>query len=134
MRAGRLLRGGVRVDRPVLGISVQGKVKHVAVVARVGLKKKNVSTLFGLNSNSRRRSDRDANTIVRRHSKRGYGGNGIGCRRSMENVQPVVRSRGAVVHFGSEKEKDVLGSRALESTNSVEQYRTNQNMPCQRQY
>ena len=74
---------------------------------------KNVCTLFGVDSNSRRRSDRDANTIVRGHSKRGYGGNGIGCRRSIENVQLLVRSRGAVVHIGSEKEKDVLGSRAL---------------------
>ena len=99
-------------------------------------KKEKVRALFGLNSNSCRRSDRDANTIVRRHSKRGYGGNGIGCRRSIENVQPVVRNRGAVVHFGSEKKKkeDVLGSRALESTSSLDQYRTNQNMPCRRQY
>ena len=30
MRAGRLLRGGVRLDRPVLGMSVQGGVKHAA--------------------------------------------------------------------------------------------------------
>ena len=39
MSAGRLLRGGVRLDRPVLGMSVQGEVKHAAVVARVSLKK-----------------------------------------------------------------------------------------------
>ena len=108
MNAGRLPRGVVRVDRPVLGMSVQGGVKHAAVVAGSVFKKKKkkkVRALFGLNSNSCRRSDRDANTIVRRHSKRGYGGNGIGCRRSIENVQSVVRNRGAVVHSGSEKKK-----------------------------
>ena len=33
MSAGRLPRGGVRVDRPVLGMSVQGGVKHAAAVA-----------------------------------------------------------------------------------------------------
>ena len=68
-------------------------------------RRKKVRALFGLNSNSCRRSDRDANTIVRRHSKRGYGGNGIGCRRSTENVQSVVSHRGAVVHSGSEKKE-----------------------------
>ena len=104
MSAGRLPRDGVRVDRPVLGMSVQGGVKHAAAVAGSVFQKK-VRALFGLNSNSCRRSDRDANTIVRRHSKRGYGGNGIGCRRSIENVQSVVRNRGAVVHSGSEKRK-----------------------------
>ena len=102
--------------------------------------KQKVRALFGLNSNSCRRSDRDANTIVRPHSKRGYGGNGIGCRRSIENVQSVVRNRGAVVHSGSEKKKEQgkkkqdVGSSASEATSSFDQYRTSQNMPCRRQY
>ena len=66
MNAGRLPRGVVRVDRPVLGMSVQGGVKHAAAVAGSVLKnKQKVRALFGLNSNSCRRSDRDANTIVR---------------------------------------------------------------------
>ena len=33
MSAGRLPGGGVRVDRPVLGMSGQGGVKHAAAVA-----------------------------------------------------------------------------------------------------
>ena len=40
MRAGRLPRGGVRVDRPVLGMSVQGGVKHAAAVAGSVFQKK----------------------------------------------------------------------------------------------
>ena len=72
-------------------------------------RKKKVCAFFGLNSNSCRRSDRDANTIVWRHSKRGYGGNGIGCRRSIENVQSVVRNRGAVVLSGSENKRKERG-------------------------
>ena len=66
-----------RVDRPVLGMSVQGGVKHAAAVAGSVFQQQNVRALFGLNSNSCRRSDRDVNTIVRRHSKRSYGGNGM---------------------------------------------------------
>ena len=76
---------------------------------RFSKEKKKLCAFFGLNSNSCRRSDRDANTIVRRHSKRGYGGNGIGCRRSIENVQSVVRDRGAVVLSGREKKRKERG-------------------------
>ena len=93
---------------------VCGSDTMFAKVPSATIYRQDVCTLFWFDSNSGK-SGREVSVIPRGHSKRGYGDNGVACRRSIENVQPVVRNNwGAAVRHGRSKKEKRYNRKALE--------------------